>query len=221
MKHQVTPNNTKQDAARKGVRRYASPLRAEQAEQTRLRIIRAYGDEVCSGQTDDVTIQQVAARAGVALPTLYRNFASLDALSDAYWAWVEPQIGSFAAIKSADDLPAFAEGVFKQFDEREALIRAMLATRSGRRLRGRTVQRRNQEFQRALAPLTRRMSEREARAVTAVCKVMSGGAVWQLMREDWGLDGAEAGRAVAWAMRVLIEALRKNPNPLKKKKRGL
>ena len=216
MQHKSTTRNTKQ-ARRKGVRRYASPLRAEQAEQTRLRIIEAYGDEVCSGQTDDVTIQQVAARAGVSVPTLYRNFASLERLADAYWAWVEPQIGSFAAIKDADDLPAFTEGVFRQFAEREPLIRAMLLTRSGRRLRDRTVQRRNQEFQRALAPLTRRMPEREARAVTAVCKVLSGGAVWQLMHEDWGLDGAEAGRAVAWAMRVLIDALRKDPHPLNKK----
>ena len=194
------------------VRRWSAP------EQTRLRIIQAYGDEISRGDDGDLTVQRVAARAGVSVPTLYRNFASLDALGDAYWAWVEPQIGTFDSIKNADDLPSFAEGVFRRFAEHESLIRAMFASRSGRRLRDRTVGRRNQEFQRALAPLTKRMPEREALAVTALCKIMSGGYVWMLMHKDWGLDGAESGRAVAWAMRVLIQALRDNPKPFAQQK---
>jgi hypothetical protein len=62
------------------------------------------------------------------------------------------------------------------------------------------------------------MPERDARAVVAVCKIISSGHVWLLMRDDWGLDGSEAGRAVAWALRVLIDALRKDPHPLKREK---
>src|SRR4051812_6104142 len=218
MKHQSSLNNAKPGRAGRSARRYASPLRAEQAEQTRLRIIQAYGREVCSGVSDDVTAQQIAVRAGVSVPTLYRNFASLDVLADAYWAWVEPQIGNFSSIRVADDLPTFTEGVFKEFAARQSLIRAMLLTRSGRRLRNRTVHKRNQEFQRAVAPLTRRMPEREALAVTAVFKVLNSGSVWQMMHEDWGLDGHEAGQAVGWAMRVLIDALRKNPKPFAQQK---
>jgi AcrR family transcriptional regulator len=217
MKHQLSHVHSN-SRRRKNSRVYVSPLRAEQAEQTRLRIIQAYGDEVCSGASDEVTVQQVAARAGVSVPTLYRNFPSLDALGDAYWAWVEPQLGTFAKIESADDLPPFAQGLFEQLAAREAMVRAMLVSRSGRRLRDRSVQRRNQAFQRALAPLTRRMSERDARAVTAMCKILSSGHVWLLMRDDWGLDASEAGRVVEWAMRVLIDAIRKNPNPLKREK---
>jgi AcrR family transcriptional regulator len=218
MKHQSSITNVNSNGRRQRARAYVSPLRAEQAEQTRLRIIQAYGDEVCSGASDDVTVQQVAARAGVSVPTLYRNFPSLDVLGDAYWAWVEPQLGTFAKIESADDLPLFAERLFGRFAERPALIQAMLESRSGRRLRDRGVHRRNQVFQRALAPLTRRMPERDALAVTAILKILSSGYVWHLMRNDWGLDGPEAGRAVAWAMSVLIETVRRNPNPLKREK---
>src|SRR5438045_1736251 len=105
MKYQLASSNTKRPPPRRRVRRYASPLRAEQAEQTRLRIIQAYGDEVCSGDDSDITVQQVAARARVSVPTLYRNFASLEVLGDAYWSWVEPQLGAFEAIKGPDDLP--------------------------------------------------------------------------------------------------------------------
>jgi AcrR family transcriptional regulator len=217
MKHQLTLRNAK-SPSRKGGRRYASPLRAEQAEQTKLRIMQAYGDQVCSGASDDITVQQVAARASVSVPTVYRNFASLDALADAYWVWAEPRIASFDALKSPDDLPAFAEAIFGQFAAREPLVRAMLETRAGRRLRNRTVGRRNERFAQALAPLTRRLPEREARSVAGVCKVLTSGIVWLVLRDDWGLDGEEAGRAASWALRVLIDALRKDSHPLKREK---
>lgn len=218
MKYQSAVTNSNSQRRPKRARTYVSPLRAEQAEQTRLRIIQAYGDEICNGASDDVTVQQVAARAGVSVPTLYRNFPSLDILGDAYWNWVEPQLATFATIDSADDLPTFTEHLFAQLAERPSLIKAMLETPSGRRLRDRSVRRRNEAFQRALAPLTKRMPERDALAVTAICKVLSSGYVLHLLNTDWGLDGQEAGRAAAWAMRVVIDALRKNPNPLKREK---
>jgi len=38
------------------------------------------------------------------------------------------------------------------------------------------------------------------------------------MRDEYDLGGADAGRVAAWTQRVLIEALRNNPNPLKRQK---
>jgi AcrR family transcriptional regulator len=96
MTHQITQRNANGGSARTKGRAYRSPLRVEQAEQTRVRILQAFGDEVCRCGNGDVTLRQVAARAGVSAPTLYRNFSSLDELADAFWAWVEPQIGDIA-----------------------------------------------------------------------------------------------------------------------------
>lgn len=218
MIHQSKETNTKSAHTRKRARVYTSPLRAEQAEQTRLRIVQAYGDEICACENGDVTVQQVAARAGVSVPTLYRNFTNLDELGDAFWAWIEPQFGVLAEVKTADDLPAFVEGLHRQFGARAPLIRAMALTAPGRRLRMRTLPRRNQMVQNVLAPLTKQMQERDARAVAAVCKVLGSGQVWQMMHEEWGLDSEETARAAAWAVRALIDSLRKNPNPLKQEK---
>lgn len=217
MSHQSTLDNAKTPRSRRRRQAYVSPLRAEQAADTRLRILRAFGDEVQRDQ-DDITVQQVAARAGVSVPTLYRHFPSLDDLGDAYWAWVEPQLGTFARVERPDDLPRFTRQLFEGFAANQPLITAMLASRSGRRLRDRTIEGRNDAFRRAMAPLTRRMPEREARAVTALMKILSSGAVWELMRKDWGLDGVEAGHVVSWAMQVLIDSLRTHPRPLKQEK---
>jgi AcrR family transcriptional regulator len=220
MAHQSTRRNTKRPRARTDARAYVSPLRKEQAEQTRQRIIEAFAQEVATRQTIDITLRQVAARAGVSVPTLYRSFASLEALTDAFWTWVEPQLGSWSEIESADDLPSFAENLFARFAEHEPLIRAMVITSAGQRIRARSVRRRNDAVRRALAPLTEGMTERDALAVTALCKVMVSGYAFHLMRDDWGVEGAEAGRAVAWALRTLLGALRRKPNTLSKEKRS-
>jgi hypothetical protein len=43
---------------------------------------------------------------------------------------------------------------------------------------------------------------------------MNSGA-WEMMRVNWNLTGEQAGEAVAWAIRILVEELRRNPNSMK------
>jgi hypothetical protein len=43
---------------------------------------------------------------------------------------------------------------------------------------------------------------------------MNSGA-WEMMRDNWNLTGEQAGEAVAWAIRILVEELRRNPNSMK------
>src|SRR2546429_9503343 len=57
-------------------RRQNSPLRQAQAAVTRLRIIEAAHAEFEAGGYEGTRIEDVAARAGVAVPTVYKTFAS-------------------------------------------------------------------------------------------------------------------------------------------------
>ena len=57
-------------------RRQNSPLRRAQAAATRLRIIEAAHAEFEAGGFEGTRIEDVAARAGVAVPTVYKAFAS-------------------------------------------------------------------------------------------------------------------------------------------------
>ena len=212
--NQLIAQKPKTAGRRKGSRSYDTRLRDEQAEQTRLRIIQAYGEEVAIDGNDNFTMKQVARRAGVSIPTLYRNFASLDELGDAYWAWFEPKLAAFARIEEPDDLPVFTEGLFARFTEFEPQMLALLGSRAGMRMRDRSAPRRNKIFERILAPLTKDLSEGEAAIATAMCKIMSSGQVWQILRKDWGLDGEEAGKAASWAQRTLMRAIRNNPKSL-------
>ena len=212
----MTQRNANGGRGRAKGRAYRSPLRVEQAEQTRARILQAFGDEVCSSGNGDITLRQVAARAGVSAPTLYRNFSSLDELSDAFWEWVELKMGLLAKVERPEDIPTYVEKLFVRFSELESLVTAMLLTQAGRKMRERGLAKRKQAIVRALTSLTRHMPEADARAVAGVFKLLVSGHAWHHLRQEWGLDGAAAGQAVAWALRALIGDLQRNPNPLKK-----
>jgi hypothetical protein len=98
------------------------------------------------------------------------------------------------------------------------LVTAMLLTRPGRKMRERSLARRKQALVQALSSLTRHMPEADAHAVAGLFKVLVSGTAWYQLHQDWALDGAASGRVVAWALRTLIEELRRNPNSFKKEK---
>ena len=77
---------------RAAARTYSSPLRAEQAEQTRARIVQAAVDLLAEGDAGDLAMPDVAARAGVSVRTVYRSFATKDELLDAVIDWINAHI---------------------------------------------------------------------------------------------------------------------------------
>ena len=61
-------------------RQYAQVARAAAAEDTARRIIEAFLELLMSGWFDDITLDRVAAQAGVAVPTIVRRFGGKDGL---------------------------------------------------------------------------------------------------------------------------------------------
>jgi AcrR family transcriptional regulator len=198
-------------------RPYDSPLRAEQMEQTRLRILEATTEVLADPASDEVTIPLVAKRAQVSLRTVYRHFATREALFDAWAEWVDErlQIHLHSYPESAEELPAFAGELYRSYDESASLVRAMLVSRAGRAVRERTRYRRQRVFNRAMRELTAGLEPKERARVLAVVYLLVSAPAWQAMREQSGLDGVEAGKAAAWALRVLTDELRRNPASLK------
>ena len=59
-----------------------------------------------------------------------------------------------------------------------------------------------------LGEVTDHLDPEEARLGQAVIVYLTGGLPWLTMADESGLDGAQAGRAVGWAIRTLIADLR-------------
>ena len=95
-------------------RRYRSPVRAEQARQTRLAVLRAARDLLAEHGYDATTVAMVAATAGVSVDTVYTSVGRKPELAVAV---VDMVLGS-----SDEPVPA---------QERD-YVRAMLSARTGR-----------------------------------------------------------------------------------------
>lgn len=63
--------------------------------------------------------------------------------------------------------------------------------------------------------VTARLDPLDARRACAVVRVLMNSGAWEMMRVNWNLTGEQAGEAVAWAIRILVDELRRNPNSMK------
>ncbi len=198
-------------------RPYESPLRAEQMEQTRRRILQALADVVADEAVDEVTVPVVAMRARVSLRTVYRHFPTKEALFDAFGEWAEENLRLVlhSYPETLEGVREMAPALYRMYDERAPLIRALLSKR-GQDIRARTRRRRFKTFEKALQELTRDLEPAERQRAVAVIYLLVSAPAWQAMRDQSGLDGSEAGRAAAWAVRVLTDELRRNPASIKK-----
>jgi AcrR family transcriptional regulator len=198
-------------------RPYESPLRAEQMEATRRRILQATADVLADEATDEVTVPRVAMRARVSVRTVYRHFPTKEALFDAFGEWAEENlrlvIHSYP--DTLDAVREMAPALYRMYDEREPLIRALLSKR-GQEIRARTRRRRLSTFEKAMREVTEDLEPAERRRALAVVYLLVSAPAWQAMKDQWGLEGEEAGRAAAWAIGVLTDELRRNPASLKK-----
>jgi uncharacterized protein YfaT (DUF1175 family) len=71
-----------------------------------------------------------------------------------------------------------------------------------------------------MGELTAGLSERQRARALGVVYLLVSAPAWQAMRDQWGLDGEEAGKAAAWAVRVLIDELRNNPESIREEDDG-
>lgn len=118
-------------------RPYRSSLRAEQAEQTRLRIRQAARERFERQGFADTTIAQIAESAGVAAPTVYATYGSKGGLVGAMLEELEEaadQAGWEARIRAETDpvrqLHLFVTWIRTLFEAGAPVIRAATDARS-------------------------------------------------------------------------------------------
>jgi AcrR family transcriptional regulator len=195
-------------------RSYSSPLRDRQTAETRTIILGALGAELAGGGIEDFSMARVARRAGVSERTVYRHFPTRDALLDGLSEWYNERVGDFPDGVSAEAIPQTIAQVFADFDEHESLARAVLASPGGRELRRHARAARLARLDAALAPALDGVDTDRVAAAWGLIFALCSARTWQARRDEGGLDGAAAGRAVARAIQLILDdatSTRKEP----------
>jgi AcrR family transcriptional regulator len=193
---------------------YDSPLRREQKEATRQRILDAAGRLMADRGLEDLSFAAIAKEAGVKERTLYRHFVNKGVLLEALWGWYQRRINYGPIAETEEELLQKPLRMFVGFDENEKLTRALWSSPQGREFRLSNVEKRKAGIKKAVADATRRLPSRQAKWLAAVIHVLYSGAAWSTMKDYWGLSGADAGRASALAIELLLNAARENVAPI-------
>jgi AcrR family transcriptional regulator len=189
------------------IRTYKSPLRQQQAEATRERILQAMSELMEECGPDSISNRQIAERAGVTEITVYRHFPSREALLSALWQRVNAAQGVRGGFP--DTLEAIVdqlEPLFDSFDQTPAHIQATLTTPQGRAMRAARDEDRRAAFLKAVEALPD-LGEEERRSAAAMLQLIYSAYTWLSLREQWGMTGQQAAQAAAWAARTLIADL--------------
>jgi AcrR family transcriptional regulator len=199
---------------------YQSPLRAEQKEATRQRILDAAGRFLEDRGLEEFSFASIAKEAGVKERTVYRHFPTKTALIGSLCEWFQRRVhyGEFAQTEA--ELLAKPQQIFPGFEENERLVRALWSSPQGRSFRLSNVEERKNGIKAAIADAVRGLPPRQARWIAAAIHALLSSATWQSMKDYWNLSGEEAGKASSMAMELILNAVRANVAPASKHKSG-
>ena len=203
------------ESSKGATRTYNSPLRVEQMERTRERILEAAAEQLLEEGLEELSLPRAAQRARVSVPTVYRHFSTKEALMQELTDWVDRELRLSEVPESIDEFTEYLPRFFVHLDENEALVRARLLSGLHRQIHHDTRRRRDKLVEKAMEDVTARLDPLDARRACAVVRVLMNSAAWEMMRDNWNLTGEQAGEAAAWAIRILVEELRRNPNSIK------
>jgi AcrR family transcriptional regulator len=196
-------------------RKYDSPARREAKQDTRERILDAVVDVVTREGVHAFTVQNVANAAGVSHRTVYRHFATREALLDGLdellvrrglSAGVIPENVEF------EDLPNLVPAVFQSFDSCRDGMRAyvVISIALGRRVPGfdERTHRVHEHVARSFPGLT----PDEVAEGASVLRLLVGSRTWYLLTEEQDMSSAAAGRAASRAIEALLADLASRSN---------
>jgi AcrR family transcriptional regulator len=189
-------------------RTYESPLRRENAQRTRKRILDAVASVIT--EDGDFVVALVAERAGVSVRTVYHHFPDREAMLDALGEWLAAQLG-YPRPEMPEDLASFADetvAMGKRFMAEAHKVRAFFSTPVGQAARRHARARRLEHLrQLADAELTG-VDPQKAEWAVVIIHQLASSRTWLAMREEAGFDESEAAEAVGWAIKTLLESVK-------------
>ena len=198
-------------------RPYHSPLREEQARQTRDTILDALTALLADRRADEITTREIAERAGVSQPTVYRHFPDRTALLEG----ITERINEFAtesdhggyALESIDEVGPRIEWLFATSETIPVETRAEALLNADPRRFGDDTRRHSEEMLVLVAAEFPELRERQHVQLAGLLRCLGSSQSWLRMREEFGVPGVEAGPLMRWAIDTLIRAVRAGELP--------
>jgi AcrR family transcriptional regulator len=188
-------------------RTYRSELRAQQAEETRERILDATVRVMASGMAS-LSIPSVAREAGVSVPTIYRHFGTKRELLAAVYPYLagRARLNQVVVPRSVDEFREMVRAIFEGLDSLGDLARAAMASPAAEEARRINMPDRfamSRRFAETIAPKADQADRDRIARLMVVLTTSSAMRVW---RDHLGSSVDEAAGDVDWVLRAAISA---------------
>jgi AcrR family transcriptional regulator len=188
-------------------RSYRMGRRAEAAEHTRRRILDAAAELFMAAYFADVTLEQVAGKAGVTLQTVLRRFESKEGLYRAVVEYAGPRLAvdrdqvapgdiAHAVNRVVETLEIYGDATMRLRHQSEQIAVLAEVTQHGHQWHRQWVAR---IFGGLVHCRDAREKRRRLAAIAAATDVYS----WRLLRRDYGLSKAHAKRTMLMQVTAL------------------
>lgn len=192
-------------------------LREQQAEAARQRILDAVATLLEEAGVDDLTMPQVAEASGISLRTVYRYYPTREQLLEAAGRWIGSELLGQGYPQGLDDVADSFEDGCREFDRHPGLVRALALSQLGREVRAPRRGERLDAIRDALRAEVGDLSERELRRAEAVLAYLHNMLAFTTLREEHDLSADEIAEALGWAIRTLVDDLRRRQRKQRRK----
>jgi AcrR family transcriptional regulator len=183
-------------------------LRDRQTATTRAEILDVAFEMLTKHPNDAFSHEAIAKKAGMGARTVYRHFPSRADLLQALWERLRGTTG-IRFPNDEEEVVPFIRDVFQQFEDHQALVRAVLNSSVGMEVRKTGAVRGRADLTKSLAKVLEGLPLRRQAQMIAVFLTVYSGNFWQTLRDRGGLSGTDAQEAATWAVEALLAAARK------------
>jgi AcrR family transcriptional regulator len=195
-------------------RKYVSKLRSEQTKDTRERIL-VGAARITLFDATRLTHASVARSAGVSERTVYRHFPTVSALHEAFSKYQERRFGrDQGEALSLDELPSSYERWPDRIESTTALDYVMHEQKDPPMLT-KSRRKRYERLERALLDVVPDATQTQVRQLVLVFGALLSPEVFRRGKVLLRMDPRDVVPGPAWALRVLIDRLRKGDAPWK------
>lgn len=190
-------------------RSYISPLRCNQKETTRNRILDTVAKMISEGRILDFSVKDVAVRTGISYGTVYRHFPTRESFLEALYEEASEIMAQSAPFNPQvlDDIPVMAGKTIEKFEERAALVQAFTIALLVNNVKPKSRHQRDQTIQEMVRESTPRLSSGDAKQVASIISHLCSSLTWATLKQRYGLNSAETAEAINWALQTLIQDL--------------
>src|SRR5215210_3357921 len=190
-------------------RPYRSELRAEQAEETRRRILDAALRVMTTGLAS-LSVPAVAREAGVSVPTVYRHFATkADLLAEMYpHAARRAGLDSVPDPASVGDVKSAVLAMIERLDALDDVSRAAYASPIADEVRHATMPSRYRRIRRLGESIQPPLADAALDRITRLLVVLTLQSSLRTWRDHLGVSADQAADDVDWVLRAVIAAAR-------------